>query len=104
MRNENISKENISTKQILQERESVKNISKENRIEFSGKLQKSVLEVQRKYGDILGFPHHVSETHPAMPPAARAAHFTTFAALNGYKVPIEETERIAEEKVEREYE
>lgn len=65
MRNENVSKENISTKQILQERESVKNISKENRIEFSGKLQKSVLEVQRKYGDILGFPHHVSETHPA---------------------------------------
>ena len=42
MRNENVSKENISTKQILQERESVKNISKENRIEFSGKLQKSV--------------------------------------------------------------
>ena len=34
MRNENVSKENISTKQILQERESVKNISKENRIEF----------------------------------------------------------------------
>ena len=97
MRNENVSKENISTKQILQERESVKNISKENRIEFSGKLQKSVLEVQRKYGDILGFPHHVSETHPPMPTADRAA-------LNGYKEAIEETERIAEEKVEREYE
>ena len=104
MRNENISKENISTKQILQERESVKNISKENRIEFSGKLQKSVLEVQRKYGDILGFPHHVSETHPPMPTADRAAQFTPFAALNGYKEAIEETERIAEEKVEREYE
>lgn len=104
MRNENISKENISTKQILQERESVKNISKENRIEFSGKLQKSVLEVQRKYGDILGFPHHVSETHPLMPTADRAAQFTPFAALNGYKEAIEETERIAEEKVEREYE
>ena len=100
MRNENVSKENISTKQILQERESVKNISKENRIEFSGKLQKSVLEVQRKYGDILGFPHHVSETHPPMP----TAQFTPFAALNGYKEAIEETERIAEEKIEREYE
>lgn len=104
MRNENVSKENISTKQILQERESVKNISKENRIEFSGKLQKSVLEVQRKYGDILGFPHHVSETHPPMPTADRAAQFTPFAALNGYKEAIEETERIAEEKVEWEYE
>ena len=79
-------------------------ISKENRIEFSGKLQKSVLEVQRKYGDILGFPHHVSETHPPMPTADRAAQFTPFAALNGYKEAIEETERIAEEKVEREYE
>ena len=99
MRNENVSQENISTKQILQERESVKNISKENRIEFSGKLQKSVLD-----GDILGFPHHVSETHPPMPTADRAAQFTPFAALNGYKEAIEETERIAEEKVEREYE
>ena len=129
MRNENVSKENISTKQILQERESVKNISKENRIEFSGKLQKSVLEVQRKYGDILGFPHHVSETHPPMPTADRAAQFTPFAALNGYKEAIEvgaaagdvdaawqnyanqilesgseETERLAEKKIEREYE
>ena len=104
MRNENISKENISTKQILQERESVKNISKENRIEFSGKLQKSVLEVQRKYGDSLGFPHHVSETHPPMPIADRAAQFAPFAALTGYKEAIEETERLAEKKIEQEYE
>ena len=104
MRKENISKENISTKRILQERESVKNISKENRIQFSGKLQRSVMEVQRKYGDILGFPHHVSETHPLMPIADRAAQFAPFAALTGYKEAIEETERIAEEKVEREYE
>ena len=104
MRNENISKENISTKQILQERESVKNISKENRIEFSGKLQKSVLEVQRKYGDILNLPHHASETHPPMPIADRAAQFAPFAALTGYKEAIEETERLAEKKIEREYE
>ena len=104
MRNENVSKENISTKQILQERESVKNISLENRIEFSGKLQKSVLEVQRKYGDILNLPHHVSETHPPMPIADRAAQFAPFAALTGYKEAIEETERLAEKKIEREYE
>lgn len=104
MRNENVSKENISTKQILQERESVKNISKENRIEFSGKLQKSVLEVQRKYGDILNLPHHVSETHPPMLIADRAAQFAPFAALTGYKEAIEETERLAEKKIEREYE
>lgn len=79
-------------------------VSKENRIQFSEKLQKSVMEVQRKYGDILGLPHHVSETHPPMPTADRAAQFAPFAAMTGYKEAIEETERIAEEKVEREYE
>ena len=100
MRNENISKENISTKQILQERESVKNISKENRIEFSGKLQKSVLEVQRKYGDILGFPHHVSETHPPMPIADRAAQFAPFAAHTGHNAGIKETARLTHEPLE----
>ena len=104
MRNENVLKENISTKQILQERESVKNISKENRIQVSGKLQKSVIEVQQKYGDILNLPHHVSETHPPMPIADRAAQFAPFAALTGYKEAIEETERLAEKKIEREYE
>ena len=80
------------------------NVLVENVIQVSGKLQKSVIEVQQKYGDILNLPHHVSETHPPMPTADRAAQFTPFAALNGYKEAIEETERIAEEKVEREYE
>ena len=80
------------------------NVSKENVTQVSGKLQKSVIEVQQKYGDILNLPHHVSETHPPMPTADRAAQFTPFAALNGYKEAIEETERIAEEKIEREYE
>lgn len=104
MKKDKISKENISTKQILQEADPKKNSSKENKTQFSGKLQKSVLEVQRKYGDILGLPHHVSEIHPSMPTADRAAQFAPFAALTGYKEAIEETERIAEEKVEREYE
>ena len=62
------------------------------------------MEVQRKYGDILSFPHHVSETHPPMPIADRAAQFAPFAALTGYKEAIEETERLAEKKIEREYE
>ena len=80
------------------------NISKENLTQFSRKLQKSVSEVQQKYGDILNLPHHVSETHPPMPIADRAAQFAPFAALTGYKEAIEETKRMAEEKIEREYE
>ena len=80
------------------------NVSKENVTQVSGKLQESVIEVQQKYGDILNLSHHVSETHPPMPIADRAAQFAPFAALTGYKEAIEETERMAEEKIEREYE
>ena len=36
--------------------------------------------------------------------ADRAAQFAPFAALTGYKEAIEETERLAEKKIEREYE
>ena len=79
-------------------------VSKENVTQVSGKLQKSVIEVQQKYGDILNLPHHVSETHPPMPIADRAAQFAPFAALTGYKEAIEETERLAEKKIERECE
>ena len=60
------------------------NVLKENVTQVSGKLQKSVIEVQQKYGDILNLPHHVSETHPPMPIADRAAQFAPFAALTGY--------------------
>ena len=80
------------------------NVSKENVTQVSGKLQKSVIEVQQKYGDILNLPHYVSKTHPPMPIADRAAQFAPFAALTGYKEAIEETERLAEKKIERECE
>lgn len=80
------------------------NVLKENVTQVSGKLQKSVIEVQQKYGDILNLPHHVSETHPPMSIVDRAAQFAPFAALTGYKEAIEETKRMAEEKIEREYE
>ena len=56
------------------------NVSKENVTQVSGKLQRSVIEVQQKYGDILNLPHHVSETRPSMPIADRAAQFAPFAA------------------------
>lgn len=79
-------------------------VLKENVTQVSGKLLKSVIEVQQKYEDILNLPHHVSETHPPMPTADRASQFAPFAALTGYKEAIEETERMAEEKIEREYE
>lgn len=79
-------------------------MKKENIGQFSEKLQRSVIEVQRKYGDILDLPHHISKAHPPMPVAGRAAQFAPFAALTGYKEAIEETERMAEEKIEREYE
>ena len=80
------------------------NVLKENVTQVSGKLQKSVIEVQQKYGDILNLPQHVSQTQTTMPIADRAAQFAPFAALTGYKEAIEETERLAEKKIEREYE
>ena len=53
------------------------NVSKENVTQVSGKLQKSVIEVQQ---------------------------YKQFAALTKYKETIEKTERLAEKKIEREYE
>ena len=57
-----------------------------------------------RYDDIIGMKHHVSKDRPHMAVADRAAQFAPFAALTGYKEAIEETERMAEEKIEREYE
>lgn len=52
------------------------------------------------YDDIIDLPHHVSETHPQMPLADRAAQFSPFAALTGYDAAIEETARTTEEQME----
>ena len=56
------------------------------------------------YEELLYLPHHVSDVHPRMATIDRAAQFAPFAALTGYKEAIEETERLAEKKIEREYE
>ena len=50
-------------------------------------------DIMRKYGDIISLPHHVSNTHPHMPVADRAAQFAPFAALTGYGEVIKETAR-----------
>ena len=99
MRKENISEEKILEEGVQQDQGLLKNSSRKNMAQFSERLQKSVIEVQQKYGDILNLPHHVSETHPPMPIGDRAAQFAPFAALTGYKEAIEETERLTDRKI-----
>ena len=57
-----------------------------------------------KYDDIIDLPYKKSTRHAHMSTHDRAAQFAPFAALTGYKEAIEETERLAEKKIEREYE
>lgn len=57
-------------------------------------------EDEHKYDDILHLPHHVSRTHPHMPGTDRAAQFSPFAALTGYKEAIGETGRRTENRME----
>ncbi len=49
-----------------------------------------------KYEDLLFLPHPVSENHPRMSLADRAAQFSPFAALTGYGVAIQETGRLTD--------
>lgn len=44
-----------------------------------------------EYGDIINLPHHTSRRHPRMSPAARAAQFSSFAAVRGHEEEIGET-------------
>lgn len=52
------------------------------------------------YDDIIDLPHHVSETHPPMSRADRAAQFSPFAALTGYDAAVRETARVTEQRIE----
>lgn len=51
------------------------------------------------YDDIIDLPHHVSETHPPMSRADRAAQFSPFAALTGYDAAVRETARVTERRI-----
>jgi len=53
-----------------------------------------------KYDDIIHLPRHVSETHAQMPLSARAAQFSSFAALTGFDAAVRETARLTEARVE----
>lgn len=52
------------------------------------------------YDDIIDLPHPVSETHPPMSRADRAAQFSPFAALTGYDAAVRETARVTERRIE----
>ena len=52
------------------------------------------------YGDIIGLPHHVSETRPRMSPAERAAQFSPFQALAGYGDAVAEAGRLTDARIE----
>lgn len=54
----------------------------------------------RRYDDIIGLPHPVSQTHPPMSFENRAAQFLPFAALTGYDAAIQETARLTDRRLE----
>lgn len=53
-----------------------------------------------KYDEIIGLPHHESQTRQRMPMYSRAAQFAPFAALSGHDEAIDETARLTTAKVE----
>lgn len=60
----------------------------------------SLMQTHR-YDDIIGLPHHRSQTHAHMSMHNRAAQFMPFAALTGYDDIIKQTEQASGESVER---
>lgn len=54
----------------------------------------------KKYEDMLLMHHPVSENHPRMPLADRAAQFAPFAALTGYEEEVNETARLTDQRIE----
>lgn len=52
------------------------------------------------YDDMIHLPHHVSEKHPRMSAADRAAQFAPFAALTGHSAAIQETARLTDRRID----
>ena len=52
-----------------------------------------------RYEDIIDLPHHQSVNRPRMSLHDRAAQFAPFAALTGHEEAIEETVRLAEDRI-----
>ena len=55
-------------------------------------------DAEDKYADIIHLPHHVSQNHPQMSMADRAAQFSPFAALTGHDAAIAEAARLTAER------
>lgn len=52
-----------------------------------------------RYDDIIDLPHPVSQRHPQMPLADRAAQFSPFAALTGLDAALQETSRLTDQRI-----
>lgn len=46
-----------------------------------------------RYDDMLLLPHHVSDRHPRMSIAQRAAQFLPYRSLSGFEEKIDETKK-----------
>ncbi len=53
---------------------------------------------EEKYEQIIGLPHHVSESHAPMSMTDRAAQFSPFAALTGYDSSVNEAARLTDRR------
>lgn len=52
-----------------------------------------------RYDDIIDLPHPVSQHHPQMPLADRAAQFSPFAALTWLDAALQETARLTDQRI-----
>lgn len=57
-----------------------------------------------QYDDIINLPPPTSKKYPRMSELDRAAQFSPFAALTGYEQALEQTKKMAQERVENEVE